>query len=68
MCSVAKIYFSAWEAVVLPLNYARVVMSIAKRGGAQQGRRAGLQWGRTPALLELSLAVVVALDFGVLSA
>src|SRR5579862_2495526 len=28
---------SAWEADVLPLNYARALCTIAKRGGARQG-------------------------------
>ncbi len=30
---------SAWEADVLPLNYARTLFRIAKRGGRRQGRR-----------------------------
>ena len=37
----------AWEADVLPLNYARARISIAKRSGRQQG---GLLAGMIPAI------------------
>jgi hypothetical protein len=33
----AKILFFTWEADVLPLNYARALSRIAKRGGVGQG-------------------------------